>query len=197
MSGEKTITPESFDALLAWLDDNGDEKGSKYEAVRRRLTRLFFNRGCGVDAEELADETFTRVITLLPKVREANVPDPIRYIYGVARNIYHEWLRKPRPVSLDALPAEPSAEPEPPPDLMRDCLSRCLAEMDAGRRGLLLEYYRYDKSAKIAHHKRMAAAQGATTNALRIKAFRARSWLEECVRRCTGGGNESAPAPHY
>ena len=47
---------EMFDRFLFWLDPNREEAAIKYEAIRRKLIKIFTCRGC-IDAEDLADVT--------------------------------------------------------------------------------------------------------------------------------------------
>jgi len=93
MSKEIVITQEGFNTLLSWLDRNRETAGQKYEKIRRRLIRIFYGRGC-FEAEELADETINRVIRKLPQLLDDYAGEPALYFYGVANNIYQEWLRK-------------------------------------------------------------------------------------------------------
>jgi DNA-directed RNA polymerase specialized sigma24 family protein len=180
MKSEQPITQESFDALLDWLDENRETAGRKYETIRHRLIRLFVNRGCG-DAEDLADLTITRVVTRLPDVADHYVGEKINYFCGVARNVYLESRRR-KEIATDALP-QPLAER---PDPVRECLRQCLDELPAEQRDLVLDYYVYEKRAKIDHRKRLAEELGITANALRLRAHYVRVELEKCVRRCAG-----------
>lgn len=49
-----------FEQLLAWLDEDRELAGKKYEEIRFRLINLFIARGCRI-SEELADKTIDRV----------------------------------------------------------------------------------------------------------------------------------------
>lgn len=173
-----SLTQESFDQLLAWLDSDREVSGRKYEGIRTRLIKLFACRGCA-DSEDLADECINRVAKKLPQVISTYEGDPALYFYGVARHIHHEYLRR-RPV--------PAPEPLPlaDEDLEEeyDCLSQCLEELPLDNRKLILEYYREEKRAKIDHRKEMALRLGLAVNALRIRAYRIRAALEECVQTC-------------
>jgi len=184
MRGEWAITGESFEALLSWLDPGREAAGCKYEAIRRRLIKLFVSRGCS-DAEDLADLTINRVIDRLPDIRGGYVGDPANYFCGVARNVYLESRRR-KEIATGYLP-QPAAEPEERPDQWRECLSRCLSALPPDQRTLVLEYYLDDKRAKIDRRRRLAEASGFTANALRLRAHRIRAALEKCVLQCVGG----------
>lgn len=180
MNRERAITQESFDTLLAWLDESREAAGQKYETIRGRLVKLFVNRGCS-DAEDLADLTITRVVARLPDVKDDYVGEQIRYFYGVARKVYLESRRR-REIATDTFPPPRPARPDP----VRECLRECLERLPADQRELVLDYYVYEKRAKIDHRKGLAEELGVTANALRLKAHRARIELERCVRRCAG-----------
>lgn len=180
MGRQQTITRESLRDLLAWLDGDSEAAGQKYEIIRRRLIKIFISRGCA-DAEDLADVTITRVAVRLPEVRDGYVGEKIRYFYGVARKVYLESTRR-HEIATDTLP-QPAA---PRPNAVRDCLRECLDQLPAEQRELVLEYYLYEKRAKIDHRERLAEELHISPNALRLRAHRIRGVLEECVRRCAG-----------
>ena len=54
--GPDEMNQEQFEQLLNWLDRDRDKAGAKYEAIRKRLIKLFVCRGCDA-AEDLADQT--------------------------------------------------------------------------------------------------------------------------------------------
>jgi DNA-directed RNA polymerase specialized sigma24 family protein len=51
-------------------------------------------------------------------------------------------------------------------------------------RKLVIEYYQDERQAKIDHRKALAERLGIAINALRIRAFRIRASLQECVTNC-------------
>jgi len=172
------LTQDAFDSLLVWLHPNREHAGQKYEDIRMRLIKIFTCRGCS-EAEDLADETINRVASKLDQIAEGFVGDPARYFYGVANKIHLEYLRrKPAP----ELPV-PSAEVN---DFEEEfnCLERCMSQLTAENRTLVLEYYQDEKQAKINHRKRLAEHLGIALNALRIRAYRIRASLEKCVTNC-------------
>lgn len=178
MKKEWVLTKEAFDALLGWLDPNRDLAAQKYESIRRRLITIFSCRGC-LEAEDLADETINRVTNKLPAIQPTFTGEPARYFYGVANKVHLEHSRIHRP-------------PSPPDvDTRRDelerefeCLDRCMDKLSEGNRSLMLSYYQEDKHAKIEHRRRLAAGLGIALNALRIRAHRIRSSLQQCMQEC-------------
>jgi RNA polymerase sigma factor (sigma-70 family) len=177
---EWVLTQEAFDALLAWLDPNRDAAAQKYESIRTRLIKIFSCRGC-LEAEDLADETINRVTSKLADIQASFTGDPARYFYAVAKKILLEYSRRRPAPSL----------PEPTIDFEEfdaeseyECLDRCIGKLTPENRDLVLSYYQEEKHAKIAHRKQLAASLGIAVNALRIRAHRIRTELEQCVKQC-------------
>jgi RNA polymerase sigma factor (sigma-70 family) len=184
MNKDWILTQESFDALLAWLDPSRDEAGRKYEDIRHRLIKIFTCRGC-CEPEDLADETINRVSKKLGEIENSYTGDPARYFYGVANKVHLEYLRRRRaPI--------PPPPPEPEDDIEKEyaCLERCIEKLTANNRVLVLQYYQEEKRAKVDHRKQLAKQFGIALNALRIRAYRIRASLQECVKRCLGEATE-------
>lgn len=175
----RTITPESFNALLAWLDLNSSRAAERYEEIRRALIKIFVCRGCQ-EAEHLADETIDRVITKVPTIAATYSGEPAFYFYAVARNVLREHLR----VKYPPAPPPPPVQRSDTDEHKYDCLEECLAKLSPGERTLILEYYQAEKRAKIEHRKELAAELGIALNALRIRASRIRAVLCKCVKQC-------------
>lgn len=175
------LTQEAFDSFLGWLDTDRERAGRKYEEIRQKLIKIFVCRGCTV-ADDLADETINRVAKKVPDIRNTYVGDPARYFYGVAHNIHLEYLRKKREAE-QALPPPP-ASPCDDTELEYGCLEACMSRLPPEQRELVLEYYQDEKRAKIEHRKRLSKRLGVELNALRIRAYRIRAVLHECIRDC-------------
>jgi DNA-directed RNA polymerase specialized sigma24 family protein len=179
MGKARTITTESFNALLVWLDSDSGRAGERYEEIRRALIKIFVCRGCQ-EPENLADETIDRVITKVPDIAATYSGEPALYFYGVARNVLREHLRKK------------CAPPNPPPENGRSeveerklaCLEACLAKLSPAERRLIIQYYQAEKGAKIENRKDLARELGIALNALRIRTSRIRAALCTCVKDC-------------
>ena len=65
-----------------------------------------------------------------------------------------------------------------------DCLEQCMQHLTPGNRELVLQYYQEEKQAKINHRKLLAERLGIALNALRIRAYRIRLTLQQCVQKC-------------
>jgi RNA polymerase sigma factor (sigma-70 family) len=172
---EVRVVEERFNRLLT---------SPEYEKLRRRLISLFARRGCRLP-EDLADETFARVMSKIPELAPVYEGDPVRFFYGVARNVYLEYRR--RPITF---PLPDNAELQSVPDetlrieACHACLASCMHKLPAAERELVREYYLYEKRAGIDHRKEMAFRMGTTMNTLRLKAFRIRQGLHRCVATC-------------
>jgi DNA-directed RNA polymerase specialized sigma24 family protein len=181
---EWTLTEESFNRFLAHLDPDKNRAGEKYEALRLTLVKFFDWRGAHFP-EECADETINRIAR---KIDSGEViHDITTYGRGVARMILLEAFRRPDNwnVSFDELGevrATGTAVEET--DLQRRCLEECLSDLAAETRRLILDYYNDERRGKIDNRLSLAETLGIPLNALRSRAQRVRSKLENCVNRC-------------
>jgi len=178
MNKSWVLTQESFDALLDWLGPERELAGLKYEHIRTRLMKIFTCRGCS-EPEELADETINRVIKRLTEIQDDFKGDQARYFYGVANKVHLEYLRRKK-VTPTLPPSSDSARVE----AEFECLERCLDHLTVENRRLVLEYYQSERKAKIEQRKMQAKGLGIAPNALRIRAHRIRTLLQECVENC-------------
>ncbi len=190
MKKEWVLTQDAFDSLLDWLDADRDRAGSKYEAIRLRLIKIFTCRGCS-EAEELADETINRVSARVAEVAADYRGDPAHYFYGVSHKVHLEYLRKAPAQQIDLeTDALARSSIAPTVSLADDieseyqCLEHCLDHLPTENRDLVVRYYQQEKQAKIEHRKRLATEFGIAVNALRIRAHRIRLSLQRCVQDC-------------
>lgn len=143
--------------------------------------RIFVAKGFH-DAEDLADETISRVVKRLPEIIEGYVGEPVRYFHGVARNVILEAGRRKEIATDVTLPSWIQTTNRSD---QYDCLMRCLKFMTPVKRELILDYHVYEGHDKIEQHKRMASELGISHGALRLRAHHIRADLEKCVLRCT------------
>jgi DNA-directed RNA polymerase specialized sigma24 family protein len=183
MAKDNSVTEESFDVLLRWLDDNRELAGQKYEKIRRSLIWVFMGRGCS-EAEEMADETIERVTRRMPQLADGYVGEPILYFFGVADKIHNEWLRNQRKLKQLRFREIDNQDETNKIEIEYDCLENCLATLPADQHRLVVEYYREEKAAKIENRRLLAENSGLTANGLQIKMFRIRMRLKECVENC-------------
>jgi DNA-directed RNA polymerase specialized sigma24 family protein len=178
---KKEITREMFAGFLEWLSPAGGDAGEAYERLHFRLFTFFSQRRCRFP-EELADETINR---LMLKAAGERVENRLAYCYGVAKNVYRESLRRERHhlnVEEVAVAAPAPAEPSFP----GECLDRCLAELPAESRELILEYFSEAKAEKVRLHRRISESMEMTQAALRMSVFRIKKKLKVCVQECMG-----------
>jgi len=181
-----SLTKEAFDSLLTALDSDSTIAGAKYQTLYQKLVRFFEWRQADYPSER-ADQTVDRVAR---KIQEGEkVEEVSSFAYGVARMILLE-------ASKERYRAQRAVEELPPPvtlfqepkdeDTRLSCFERCLNNMPAETRELIITYYTDDKGSKIENRKSLADRLGIPMNALRIRAHRIRTKLEECVTGCTG-----------
>jgi len=187
MARDPAIPPESFDEILAWLNPDRDVAGTIYVQLRQDLTKIFTWNRCP-DPDGLTDEVFDRVAKKVHEVRKTYVGDPKLYFYGVARNLIKEIPKKIKTqISLQG--TEPASDPRREAEqeaahMREDCLRLCLQKLSKEKRELIVAYYARDKQAKIDHRIEMAQRLGISVETLRVKAFRIRATLEQCLERC-------------
>jgi len=185
-----SISQQSFDTLLSWLDSDREAAGIKYENIRKSLIRIFISNGFD-DAEDLADVVINRVTVKIPDMIASYVGEPAAFFFAVARNVIHEARRR-KEIATDQVPE--IINPVKDQSETYDCLVECLKVLPGDKRELILDYYTYEGKDKIAHHRRMAQELGITDGALRTRAHNIRSNLEKCVVKCTKGlGGKQKP----
>src|SRR5262249_26738102 len=182
------MNEEDWNRFLAWLNPDHDKAGLKYEDIRRNLIRILGRRG-SLDAEELADKAFDRVIEHLPNIIDTYTGEPAKYIVRVAINLCHEHQKKPHPMPESDIKKPPRYSPKNNDEKwnrerLHHCLDECLKKLHDAQRELILDYYSKDKKEKIENRKRIAVYLGISLNALAIRVFRIRDALESCLKDC-------------
>jgi DNA-directed RNA polymerase specialized sigma24 family protein len=193
------VTQGAFDRLLAELDPERERAGEKYELIREKLLKFFQWRGCSFNtAEEYTDRTIDRVARKIEEGAEVHAQNPYLYFHGIAVNVLREhWKRveKAEVETLDEL--APAQTPTVNPVAVREaeearveqearleCLSECVNGLSAEQREMIIEYHQGEGGAKIARRKELAERLKLPLNALRIRMFRLRGELEECINGC-------------
>jgi DNA-directed RNA polymerase specialized sigma24 family protein len=178
MKKDWELSQEAFDALLAWLDSDREQAALKYEKIRRALIKIFTGRGC-VEPEDLADETINRVTKKLKEIEKDFTGDRTRYFFGVAKMVHLEHLRRKIPQVVPTPPNDPTRI-----ELEYSCLERCIDQLSKDDRDRLLRYYGADSRNETEHRRALAEEMGIGPNALRIRIYRIRQTLKECVEKC-------------
>jgi RNA polymerase sigma factor (sigma-70 family) len=181
------LTPEAFEKMLAALAPARDAAGEKYLLLRRNLVRYFEGRGF-YESEDHADEVFNRVARKLDD--GDRIENVSQYVYGVARllllELYKKREKENRAVNelpTASFPQAETDEREESESKLR-CLNKCLLELPAENRDIIVGYYQGEKRDKIENRQRLAESLGIPQNALRSRAVRLREKLEECILNC-------------
>lgn len=186
MVRDSEIPPESFEEILAWLNPDRELAATMYVQLRHDLAKIFMWRGCH-DPESLTDEVFDRVAKKVHEVRPTYEGDPRLYFRAVANNLIKENLKRIKThVSLEGidLPEEQRTDVEDESRDMEECLQACLQELSSEKRELILAYYAKEKQAKIDYRSELAQSFGISVETLRVKVYRIRMSLEQCIERC-------------
>jgi DNA-directed RNA polymerase specialized sigma24 family protein len=183
--GKWSLTKEAYDKLLACFSADEEQASERLLVAYLKLVRFF--EWHIIDSPELcADETIDRAARRIAEGER--IENLMGYLNGIA---HYVLLEKRKPTPLEPLPIDladepsfdPSSEDEEHEARLR-CLDACLEELPAEDRTVILGYYQEEKRAKINFRKQMADRLGVGLNALRLRAFRIRTRLEECVMRC-------------
>jgi RNA polymerase sigma factor (sigma-70 family) len=197
MSKQRNLTEENFESLLKWLAPDREQAGRRYEEIRQSLIKIFVWRGIS-EAEDLADETITRVAQKVPEIAADYVGNPALFFYGVAKKLLKEYLRKQKlQVSLDSqqlATSPPTGDPETF-EKVDECLKKCVEKLSPENHSLILNYYLKEKQAKIDHRKELARRLKVDANALRVRAHRIRASLEKCIKDCLETTEELDSSP--
>jgi hypothetical protein len=185
------LTQELLNRLFLWLGRDPEAGAQKYEAIRKRLIRVFICRGSNI-SEELADRTIDRVASKIPEIEADYSGDPTPYFLSAARYIFLESQRKERGSSV-GMPAP--APPDTDEEQNYDDLQQCLAELSSEDRYLIQAYYQHDRHEKIEHRKKLAEEMGMGMNALRIRACRIRTSLLNSVKKVRAGESMKQDRP--
>lgn len=195
---DQEFAPEHLRAFLEWLSSDSENRETAYESARRRLVIFFGGRKC-VDPETLTDQTLDCAIRKLSEIpTEAR---PMAYLIGIAKNIYRDELRAAqkfeafRSSQIILANSRQSSSLTTQSNLnelesRHSCLEKCLGELPAEDRAMVLGYYSESKQTKIDNRKQLADRSGLNLNALRNRIFRLNQRLALCVTSCL----ENVPA---
>ncbi|HKU76926.1 MAG TPA: sigma-70 family RNA polymerase sigma factor [Pyrinomonadaceae bacterium] len=187
MARDSAIPPESFEEILAWLNPDRDVAATMYVQLRHDLAKMFMWGRCA-DPEGMTDEAFDRVAKKVHDVRPTYEGDPRLYFRAVANNLIkenHKKIKTQLPVEDIDLAGPPISETEDEIAAdIEECLQLCLRKLGNDKCELILGYYAKEKQAKIDHRNELAQKFGITVETLRVRVFRIRESLAECIRRC-------------
>ena len=136
---------------------------------------------------KVTDEVFDRVAKKVHQVRPEYNGDPRLYFLAVANNLVKENYRKIKThVSLTDVDLSQQRTTEDKQDdaNIHDCLDECLQKLSREERELIAGYYAKEKQAKIDHRAELAQQFEMSVQTLRVRVFRIRRSLAECIERC-------------
>jgi DNA-directed RNA polymerase specialized sigma24 family protein len=185
------LAPEEFDLLLLKLHHDRERAGEEYLLLWEKLLLYFQSRACPA-AEELADETLTRVAK---KIAVGDEPRNLSaYCYGFARLIRLEHRKRPgsNRVTFEDLPPAAFYGIEQIDRKERiKCFDTCLREIPTEEARLLIEYCCNSDQPNRDVRRFLAERLGISPTALRIRVHRIKHKLEACVKKCLGEERKS------
>ena len=181
------MNKDEFEELLNFLHEDRQCAGERYETIRSGLIEFFRLRGCS-EPEDLADETIDRVARKVKEIAPnyKNDPSRSRYFYGVAKNIVREYNRK-KTRSLVTEPAMQADEDET--EVQHRCLDSCLEQLSLEDRNLVLDYFSREGKSVINNRKTLCDRLRISPEALRIRIYRIKQRLRDCISMCLGRRN--------
>jgi RNA polymerase sigma factor (sigma-70 family) len=178
------LNETAFNKLLAALAEKRDEASEKYLLLCKNLIRYFEVRGFH-SAESAADEVINRLARKLESgVELENVNT---YALGIARLLSLELRKSPEQKTSNELPeiiVSPFEDENSERSQELVCLDKCLNEIPAKKKDIIVGYYQGERREKIENRKNMAEKLGIPQNALRNRAVRLRGKLEACIKKC-------------
>ncbi|MEZ5344174.1 MAG: hypothetical protein R2681_01345 [Pyrinomonadaceae bacterium] len=186
-----SLTASDFELFLNALDPDRDQAAAKYIALRERLEKFFEWRSCE-NTEELTDTVFDRAARKI--IEGEDVKNAEAFCVAIAKFVVLENRREVlRSTELDETSKkfQPDDDPDSDQEIeLKDkrhkCLDKCLAELPADKRSLIVDYFDTDEETMIAGRKRLAEKIGTNLNTLRIRISRLKTKLESCVKKCCG-----------
>lgn len=190
MVPDSVTNPDGFEEILAWLNADREVAGNMYVQLRHDVARIFTWNRCS-DPEGLTDEVFDRVMRKVHNLRQTYDGDPRLFFYGVARNLVKETAKKVKTYAsfedagstLRSRPQVQTDEEEESIQAREQCLQSCLTGLSSEQRRLILDYYAMEQG-QISHRAKIAKQLGLSVETLRVRVYRIRATLEECIERC-------------
>lgn len=181
-----SLEQDSFSCLLGLLDPDPEIAGEKYMMLRLKLTRVLYRKECPEFAiEYLVDIALDR--TGKKCVEGEPIENAEAYANGVIKYVFLEFRRGDFVIDRPDILPEPEPEPERFDELddRLACLRSCLAGESDTDRLLLLGYYDAEGNEKNKDlRKKLAERLDLTMSNLKVKAFRIRTRVSDCVKAC-------------
>lgn len=175
-----------FDMLLNLLNSDREVAGEIYEDMRLKLRKYFARKLYNQSVvDELTDESLERLVkNVVKKNRDKEIIENINsLLFGIAKNVFLEYTRKPKPEPLPPQPVPPL--PSPDEDEMYQCLEKCLAQLNPKDRNLSLDYYDVNENEKNKDKRKILAEKcGKSSATLKVYMNRLREKIRNCVQNC-------------
>ena len=177
---------ESLESLINLLDANSNgPPGAGYQVVRIKLIKYLEWQKC-IAAEELTDETFDRVARKVGQGQQ--IENLMGYFYGVARLVLKEYeraqLKHQKVVATLPSSTEDIYEDNEAAIPRLECNKKCLKALPETERDLIVAYCQTDGRTKKERRRDLAIKLGIKRENLRLRAFRIREKLDNCVADC-------------
>ncbi len=183
---EIIINEQTFNRFFDWLNEDRQKAEKIYIDIRSKLITFFSARNCLL-IEELVDETFDRVIDKVNKDAIDHNGKPLKVFYGFAKNIFYEQLREKDFQLFDEVVHDEAVwygeEDEEENARIKVQLKKCLTKFKARERNMILDYYNVESGREKEARKNIAKKYALKVNSLRVKVFRLKNILEECVEK--------------
>jgi DNA-directed RNA polymerase specialized sigma24 family protein len=173
------MTEESLKILLANLSSNPNEAAAAYTNLRNSLVRFFQLKG-DFDADEAADSTLDRVALKLSQSTE--VTNVTSYGFGVARLIFLERLRisEKNKKAHDGFYNDQKRDEADNYSVFRECFEK----LQQKEKEILEDYFADMPSSDLMiYREKLSAKYDISLNNLRIKVFRLRRRLDDCLKQ--------------
>jgi hypothetical protein len=182
MSFSPDLTPEILNKLLEALSKDKAAAGLAYTKLRNSLIRFFQIKGDS-DPDDSADVTLDRVAVKISQ--NVEIPDVTKYSFGVARFVFLERIKLARKdkIAAEGFYADKTLtkiEPESDDFLpFRECFNNLTDD----EKQILREYFADVPASKLfEQRKNLQIKYNISLNSLRVKVFRLRERLENCVK---------------
>ncbi|CAN5382097.1 hypothetical protein BH10ACI1_BH10ACI1_12330 [soil metagenome] len=178
----KHLTADSYSLLLRAFSADEKSAVAAYTKLRASLVRFFQIKG-DVAPEESADETIERVAAKLGET--VQIEDLTKYSFGTARLVFLENLRKSQKQKKAFEDFRWANELQKNDEEADDFapFRECFESLPDAEKNILQKYFEDLPYAKLNENRqKLTGKLGVSVNNLRLKIFRMRRRLEDCVR---------------
>jgi DNA-directed RNA polymerase specialized sigma24 family protein len=112
---------------------------------------------------------------------------------GVARLIFKEHVKSQIKLraAVEQIPKNPAAGDDPViAEAREECYEKCLSKLPAESRDLVVRYYQLQDGDKASRRDALSVEMQIPINLLRVRAFRIRQKLGDCLDDCVNNRTE-------